>query len=158
MPDNVENERILSLYRQMLTIRRTEEQIARSYQAGLIPGACHTYVGEEAIAAGVCAHLRGEDTIFSTPPGPRTRARQGRSHTRTHRGTLRQVHGVRAGAGRQHAPVLPRNRADGHQRHRGPLHPSGAGAAYTFKLLETDRVSVAFFGDGGVSNGAFTKA
>ncbi|MEE3259906.1 MAG: thiamine pyrophosphate-dependent enzyme, partial [Candidatus Latescibacterota bacterium] len=48
----------LALYRQMLTIRRCEEQLARCYQAGLIPGACHTYIGEEAIATGVCAHLR----------------------------------------------------------------------------------------------------
>ena len=40
----------LSLYREMIKIRRTEEQLARSYQAGLIPGACHTYIGEEAIA------------------------------------------------------------------------------------------------------------
>ena len=45
----------LALYRQMLLIRRCEEQLARSYQAGLIPVACHTYVGEEAIATGVLA-------------------------------------------------------------------------------------------------------
>ena len=51
-------EQALGLYRTMLVIRRTEEQLARSYAAGLIHGACHTYVGEEAIASGVCAHLR----------------------------------------------------------------------------------------------------
>ena len=53
----------------MLTIRRTEEQLARSYAAGKIPGACHTYVGEEAIATGVCAHLSKEDAVFSTHRG-----------------------------------------------------------------------------------------
>ncbi len=51
--DHLSEEQLLSLYRTMLTIRRTEEQLARSYASGKIPGACHTYVGEEAIASGV---------------------------------------------------------------------------------------------------------
>src|SRR5437763_14632603 len=59
----------LALYRQMLMIRRTEEQLAKSYQAGMIPGACHTYVGEEAVATGVCGHLRADDAVFSTHRG-----------------------------------------------------------------------------------------
>ena len=60
---------LVELYRQMLIIRRTEEQLARAHQQGLVHGACHTYVGEEAIAVGVCAHLRPDDTIFSTHRG-----------------------------------------------------------------------------------------
>src|SRR4029079_14958227 len=40
-----------------------------SHQAGLIPGACHTYVGEEAVATGVCANLRTDDVVFSTHRG-----------------------------------------------------------------------------------------
>lgn len=44
----------LRLYRTMLTIRLTEEELARCHQRGLIHGACHTYVGQEAIASGVC--------------------------------------------------------------------------------------------------------
>ena len=61
--------KLLSLYREMLVIRRTEEQLAKSHQQGLIHGACHTYVGEEAIATGVCAHLRPDDVVFSTHRG-----------------------------------------------------------------------------------------
>ncbi len=53
----------------MVLIRRCEEQLARSHQRGLIHGACHTYVGQEAIAAGVCAHLRKDDVVFSTHRG-----------------------------------------------------------------------------------------
>ena len=49
---------LLDLYRGMVLIRKCEEQLARSHQKGLIHGACHTYVGQEAIAVGVCAHLR----------------------------------------------------------------------------------------------------
>src|SRR5947209_10923281 len=58
-----------SLYRQMQLIRQTEEQLARAHQRGLVHGACHTYVGQEAIAAGVCAHLRRDDVVFSTHRG-----------------------------------------------------------------------------------------
>src|SRR6266436_434634 len=57
------------LYRTMQLIRVCEEQLARSHARGLIHGACHTYVGEEAIATGVCTQLRPEDAIFSTHRG-----------------------------------------------------------------------------------------
>ena len=47
-------DQLLSLYRNMLLIRLTEEQLARDRQRGMVHGACHTYVGQEAIAVGVC--------------------------------------------------------------------------------------------------------
>src|SRR5437879_2942302 len=59
----------LTLYRRMLLIRRTEEQLVKSHQRGLIHGACHTYIGQEAIATGVCAHLGNDDVVFSTHRG-----------------------------------------------------------------------------------------
>ena len=59
----------LALYRTMLRIRKCEEQLVRLHQRGLVHGACHTYVGQEAIAAGVCAHLRTDDVVFSTHRG-----------------------------------------------------------------------------------------
>ena len=59
----------LALYRQMVRIRRCEEALAKSHQRGLIHGACHTYVGQEAIATSVCAHLRADDVVFSTHRG-----------------------------------------------------------------------------------------
>ncbi len=62
-------ERALALYRMLQTIRQCEEGLARAYASGLIHGACHTYVGEEAIASGVCAHLSTQDAVFSTHRG-----------------------------------------------------------------------------------------
>jgi 2-oxoisovalerate dehydrogenase E1 component len=62
-------ERLLALYRQMQTIRQCEEHLARAHQRGLVHGACHTYVGQEAVAVGVCAHLRPDDVVFSTHRG-----------------------------------------------------------------------------------------
>ncbi len=64
-----DKDHLLALYRRMQTIRRCEEHLARAHQRGLIHGACHTYVGEEAIAAGVCAHLGKDDVVFSTHRG-----------------------------------------------------------------------------------------
>ena len=60
---------LFRLYRRMVLIRRCEEQLARAHQRGLVHGACHTYVGQEAIAVGVCAHLRQDDVVFSTHRG-----------------------------------------------------------------------------------------
>src|SRR5271163_3835461 len=62
-------DQLLALYRRMLLIRLCEEQLARSHQRGLIHGACHTYVGQEAVAVGVCSHLRTDDVVFSTHRG-----------------------------------------------------------------------------------------
>src|ERR1700739_4570390 len=66
---DLNHDRLLALYRSMVLIRRCEEQLARAHQRGLIHGACHTYVGQEAIAAGVCAHLRKEAARFGTHRG-----------------------------------------------------------------------------------------
>ena len=57
----ITREQLLSLYRTMLVIRRTEETLAKAHQRGLIHGACHTYIGEEAIATGVCANRANRD-------------------------------------------------------------------------------------------------
>ena len=56
---------LLKLYQQMVEIRRCEEGLARAHQAGLVLGACHTYVAEEAIASGISAHLRTDDVVLN---------------------------------------------------------------------------------------------
>src|SRR6476646_7302177 len=66
---DLNKDELLDLYISMVLIRRCEEQLARAHQRGLVHGACHTYVGQEAIAAGVCDHLRTEDVVFSTHRG-----------------------------------------------------------------------------------------
>ena len=145
----------LGLYRVMLRIRRTEEQLARSYQAGVIPGACHTYVGEEAIATGVCAHLRDDDAVFST--------HRGHGHALAKGVPIREViaelygkaTGCSQGRGGSMHLFKPEVGMMGTSGIVGPCILQATGAAYTYKLLGTDRVGGAFFGDGAVSNGAF---
>ena len=60
---------LLALYRKMKLIRLSEEQIVKLYAAGKMWGGCHTYIGEEAVATGVCAHLHADDVIFSNHRG-----------------------------------------------------------------------------------------
>ena len=130
MPTSTETEAVLpdkdtclALYRQMLVIRRCEEQLARSYQAGLIPGACHTYVGEEAIATGVCAHLNDDDAVFSTHRGHGHALAKGVPPKELIAELFGKATGCSQGRGGLHAPLLAASGDDGHQRHRRPLHP-----------------------------------
>ena len=59
----------MELYKTMLTIRRFEEKTAKLYAVGKITGGVHLYIGEEAIATGVCANLTPQDYITSTHRG-----------------------------------------------------------------------------------------
>ena len=62
-------ERNLHLYRQMAKIRAFEEQVNELYKSAKMPGLAHLYVGEEAVAVGVCEALRRDDLITSTHRG-----------------------------------------------------------------------------------------
>ena len=125
MTTSLERTQLLDLYRVMVLIRQCEEQLARSHQRGLVHGACHTYVGQEAIAVGVCAHLRPDDVVFSTHRGHGHALAKGVPPRQADRRAVRPGDGLLARARREHAPVRARGRHDGHQRHRRPVHPPG---------------------------------
>jgi len=145
----------LALYRQMLVIRRCEEQLAKSYQAGLIPGACHTYIGEEAIATGVCAHLRDDDAVFSTHRGHGHALAKGVPPKELIAELFGKATGCSLGRGGSMHLFSPEVGMMGTSGIVGPCILQAAGAGYSFMLLGVDRVGVAFFGDGAVANGAF---
>jgi len=146
---------LLSLYQQMLRIRRTEEQLVRAHQKGLIPGACHTYIGQEAVATGVCAHLRPNDVIFSTHRGHGHALAKGVTPRALIAELLGRSTGVSHGRGGSMHLFAPEIGLMGTSGIVGPSMLMATGAGYTFKMMGTDRVSVAFFGDGAVNNGAF---
>src|SRR5512134_310498 len=146
---------LLAMWRQMLVIRRTEEQLAKSYQAGLIHGACHTYVGEEAIATGVCAHLRHDDAVFSTHRGHGHALAKGVPPRELIAELFGRATGCSRGRGGSMHLFAPEIGLMGTSGIVGPCILQATGAGYSFKLLKTDRVGVAFFGDGAVNNGAF---
>jgi 2-oxoisovalerate dehydrogenase E1 component len=149
------SDRLLSLYRVMLTIRRSEEQLAKMYAAGLVHGACHTYVGEEAVATGVCAHLRPGDMVFSTHRGHGHALAKGVSPGALMAELLGRETGVSHGRGGSMHLFSPEVGMMGTSGIVAPCILQAAGAAYAFKLRALDNVGVAFFGDGASNNGAF---
>jgi 2-oxoisovalerate dehydrogenase E1 component len=148
-------EQALSLLREMLRIRRVEEALARSYAQGLIPGACHTYVGQEAIAVGVCAHLRADDVVFSTHRGHGHALAKGAPAREVMAELFGKATGVSKGRGGSMHLFVPEVGLMGTTGIVGPNILQATGAGYSFQLMKTDQVSVAFFGDGAMNNGAF---
>jgi 2-oxoisovalerate dehydrogenase E1 component len=148
-------QQLLKLYRQMLLIRQCEEQLARSHQRGLIHGACHTYVGQEAIAVGVCANLRSDDVVFSTHRGHGHALAKGVPPRELFAELFGRQTGCSHGRGGSMHLFAPEAGLMGTTGIVGPCILQAAGAGYSFRLLKTDRVAVAFFGDGAVNNGAF---
>jgi 2-oxoisovalerate dehydrogenase E1 component len=139
----------------MQLIRRCEEQLARSHQRGLVHGACHTSVGQEAVAVGVCAHLRREDVVFSTHRGHGHALAKGLPPGELMAELYGRATGCSRGRGGSMHLFAPEIGLLGTSGIVGPCILQAVGAGYSFKLLRTDRVAVAFFGDGAVNNGAF---
>ena len=143
------------IYRTMQLIRMTEEQLARCHARGLVHGACHTYVGQEAVAAGVCSHLRADDAVFSTHRGHGHALAKGLPVGELIAEVFGRETGCSRGRGGSMHLFAPEVGLMGTSGIVGPCILQAAGAGYSFKLLRTDRVAVAFFGDGAVNNGAF---
>jgi 2-oxoisovalerate dehydrogenase E1 component len=146
---------LLALLRTMLTIRRTEEQLVKMYAAGKIYGGCHTYIGEEAVATGVCAHLRPDDAVFSTHRGHGHALAKGIPPRELIAELLGRATGCSGGRGGSMHLFKPEIGFMGSSGIVGPCIELAAGAGYTSQLLGLDRLGVAFFGDGATNNGAF---
>jgi 2-oxoisovalerate dehydrogenase E1 component len=139
----------------MLLIRLCEERLAKSHQRGLVHGACHTYVGQEAIATGVCAELDLGDMVFSTHRGHGHALAKGLDPKQLFAELYGRATGCSRGRGGSMHLFAPEVGMMGTSGIVGPCILQAAGAAYSFKLLKENHVAVAFFGDGAVNNGAF---
>lgn len=146
---------LLDAYRTMVLIRRCEEALAKAHQRGLIHGACHTYVGQEAIAAGVCASLGREDAVFSTHRGHGHALAKGLEPGALVAELFGRETGCSRGRGGSMHLFAPEIGLMGTSGIVGPCILQATGAGYAFKLRKSDNVAVAFFGDGAVNNGAF---
>src|SRR5712671_4423277 len=133
----------LVLYRAMQLIRHCEERLAKSHRRGLVHGACHTYVGEEAIAVGVCAHLRTDDAVFSTHRGHGHALAKGVSPRELIAELLGRVTGVSHGRGGSMHVFSPQVGMLGTSGIVGPSMLMATGLAYAYRLAKSDRVSVA---------------
>ena len=151
-PDRQE---LANLYRTMLVIRHTEEELARCHQRGLIHGACHTYVGQEAIATGVCAHLNPADVVFSTHRGHGHALAKGMPPFELIAELFGRVSGCSRGRGGSMHLFSPEIGMLGTSGIVAPCILQATGGGYAFQLAGNHQVAAAFFGDGAVNNGAF---
>lgn len=152
---DLSDETILALYRTMQIIRQTEEELARCHQRGLIHGACHTYVGQEAIATGVCVHLSQEDPIFSTHRGHGHALAKGMPPRELIAELFGRETGCSRGRGGSMHLFSPEIGMMGTSGIVGPCLLQACGGGYSSKILKNGTVAAAFFGDGAVNNGAF---
>ena len=151
----INRQTILDLYRTMQIIRQTEEELARCHQRGLIHGACHTYVGQEAIATGVCAHLTSRDSVFSTHRGHGHALAKGLAPVALIAELFGRQLGCSRGRGGSMHLFSPEIGLMGTSGIVGPCILQACGGGYSSKILKNGSVAVAFFGDGAVNNGAF---
>src|SRR5205809_1192020 len=151
-------EQLESLYTTMVKIRRFDEKTTELFNAGLVKGTAHSYVGEEAVAAGACATLREGDYIVGTHRGHGHCMAKGARVDRMMAELMGRQDGYCRGlGGSMHIAALDLNILGCNGIVAAGL-PIGTGAGLAAKLRGTDNVVVAFFGDGGANQGVVHEA
>ena len=147
-----------SIYATMRRIRRFEEHTTELFQEGLVKGTAHSYIGQEAIAAGVCASLREDDYIASHHRGHGHCIAKGASTDRMMAELMGRDTGYCRGlGGSMHIADMSLNIL-GANGIVGAAMPLATGAALAIKVKGGDQVAVAFFGDGGSNQGVFHES
>ncbi len=145
------------LYGRMRLIREFEETALRLVKSGDIVGGIHPYIGEEAVAVGVCAALADDDLITSTHRGHGHVLAKGADPARMLAELAGRTTGLNAGrGGSMHAAdvglgILGANAIV------GAAAPIAAGAAWASQRARSGRVVVTFFGDGGLNQGVLLE-
>jgi len=142
----------------MTRIRRLEEKIADLVSHNEIICPCHLYIGEEAVAAGVCAALRNDDWVFSTHRSHGHYIAKGGSMKTLMAELYGKITGCSKGRGGSMHLASPDIGLPGSSAIVAGTIPLAVGSALAFYLQKRDTVSVAFFGDGAVCEGAFYEA
>src|SRR5262244_1737286 len=143
----------LHLYRQMLKIRLFEEQVNQLYLAAKMPGLAHLYIGEEAIAVGVCEALRRDDYITSTHRGHGHCLAKGASVDKMFAELLGKAPGYCRGKGGSMHIADQDTGNLGANAIVGGSAGIATGAGLSIKMRGTDQVAVCFFGDGALGQG-----
>jgi TPP-dependent pyruvate/acetoin dehydrogenase alpha subunit len=151
-------EQLLEAYRVMRTIREFEERLHVEFATGEIPGFVHLYAGEEAIAAGVIAHVGPDDYVASTHRGHGHAIAKGCDVG----GMMAEIYGKQTGlchgkGGSMHIADLDLGML-GANGIVGGGPPLVCGVGLTAKVKGTDQVAVSFTGDGGSNQGTFLEA
>jgi 2-oxoisovalerate dehydrogenase E1 component len=151
----MQTQELEALYRTMLRIRRFDERVIELFTEGLVKGTAHSYVGQEAVAAGACATLTKDDFVVSHHRGHGHCIAKGASLDRMMAELMGRVTGYCKGlGGSMHIADLELNIL-GANGIVGAGIGIGSGAALSNKLRGTGAVGIAFFGDGATNEGIF---
>ena len=151
-------EQLVEMFRRMVRIREFDERAGLLLERALVPGAVHLYVGEEAVAVGVCAQLNDDDYITSTHRGHGHLIAKGGDIGRMFAEIYGKVTGYCHGkGGSMHMAdqALGILGANGIVGAGGPI---AVGAGYTCKFRDRGQVTVCFFGDGAAAEGSMHEA
>jgi acetoin:2,6-dichlorophenolindophenol oxidoreductase subunit alpha len=151
-------DQLLEAYRVMRTIREFEERLHTEFATGEIPGFVHLYAGEEAIAAGVCAHLGSDDYVASTHRGHGHSIAKGCDVA----AMMAEIYGKQDGichgkGGSMHIADLSKGML-GANGIVGGGPPLVCGVGLTAKVTGSAQVAVSFTGDGGSNQGTFLES
>ncbi len=149
---------LLTAYRTMFELRQFELKAQEIYRTGVLPGFIHLYVGEEAVATGICANLRREDLVFSTHRGHGHALAKGVSARAVFAELWGKTTGCSAGRG---GSMHLFSREHGLMGTNGVVAgtiPLAVGGALGAKVRKSGQVAVSFFGDGAVNTGSFHES
>ena len=155
---DVDREQWLHMYEQMFKIRTFEEQVNELYQSAKMPGLAHLYIGEEAIAVGVCEALKREDYITSTHRGHGHCLAKGASLDKMFCELLGKEAGYCHGKGGSMHIADQDTGNLGANAIVGGSAGIATGAAFASKRLGNGRVAVCFFGEGALGQGVLYES
>lgn len=146
------------LYKTMLRIRLFEQRVGEEVTKGEVVCPCHLYIGQEAVATGICANLRKDDYVFST--------HRSHGHYLAKGGDMRklaaELYGKSTGCSKGHGGSMHLIAEDvgfmGSSAIVAGSIPLAVGTALASQMQGKDNVSVAFFGDGAVCEGVFYES
>jgi pyruvate dehydrogenase E1 component alpha subunit len=150
--------RVLGMLRTMHVIREFDETAGRASYAGQVRGSVHQYVGQEAIAVGVCANLRATDYISSNHRGHGHSIAKGADPI----GMMKELFGKADGTcGGKGGSMHIADFSIGMLGANGVVADGATiavGAAQAIKVMKQDRIAVAFFGDGAINRGPLMES
>ena len=155
---NEDRDTLVKIFHQMVLIRRFEEKCAESYSLGKIGGFCHLYIGQEAVGVGAISALRPDDYVLTSYREHGQAIAKGISPE----AVMAELYGKAGGCshgkgGSMHLFDADVNFLGGHAIVGGQI-PLATGVAFASKYKETDQVTLCFFGEAAVNQGAFHES
>jgi pyruvate dehydrogenase E1 component alpha subunit len=155
---DIDRETLIDIYTQMVLCRRFEEKSAEIYSAGKIGGFCHLYIGQEAVAIGSISAIRKDDYVLTSYREHAHAIAKGM----TPESVMAELYGKATGCskgkgGSMHMFDKNVNFLGGHAIVGGQI-PLATGVAFASKYKGTDQVTLCYFGEAAVNQGAFHES